>query len=580
MSFPFLHLQDTNSDQYSTTIAIYFLRPSIMDRDDEAQPPLKGIAGQVAQDAADLADLGHEQAMSRKFSPWSMFFLAFSILGTWSTFAQGLNSGLTSGGPITILWGLVFVTFCNMCVALSLGELCSCMPTALGQAYWISRLWPGNPGRFVSYMCAWVNTFGWWTISASQLAFMTEFMLSMKLLFTPDWPQATEGWINFLLYLAVTIFVTGVNIVACRRDEILPWINNFVGFCFISLFFIFSLALIISVGVRNNLSYQPASFVFGKWINQTGWGDGVTWFLGLVQAAYGLTAFDAAVHLSEEMPAPRRNIPRTLWLSVSVGAITGFIFMVVCLFCIQDLETVLNPSTGFPFMDLLAQAMGLEGSAVLLALFIFNGMGQGVSIVTTGSRLTWGMARDGGMLWSNYFSHVDNFWKAPVRALWIQGVIIALVGVLYTFASTVLEAILGVSTIALTVSYGMPILTLLLVGRDKLPPGGEFSLGRLGPFINWISVIYCAITTVFFFFPIEPKPSGSDMNYAIAVFGVMLVVSLGLWVFKGHATYLRTSDAEQRMNHARRLEVATIQGIPESGDGKNGQDAGSKVDLK
>lgn len=111
--------------------------------------------GQSFQDARDLALMGHDQGLSRKFGVWSMLSLAFCVLGTWSTFAQDLGSGLTSGGAITILWGLVLVLACNLCVAVSLGELCSSMPTALGQAYWISRLWQTPTGRFVSYMCAW-----------------------------------------------------------------------------------------------------------------------------------------------------------------------------------------------------------------------------------------------------------------------------------------------------------------------------------------------------------------------------------------------------------------------------------------
>ena len=530
----------------------------------------------VDQDEADLALLGHTQALTRKFSIRSMFFLAFAVLGTWSTFAQGLNSGLVAGGPITILWGLVFVAFCNICVAVSLGELCSSMPTALGQAYWVSRVWPGEKGRFLSYMCAWINTFGWWTLSASQLAFMADFILSMKVLFTPDWERADDGWINFLVYLGVTVLVTVINIVSCRRDLILPWINHFVGVCFVALFFIFSLALLISVGVKEQLRYQPASFVFGRWLNQGGWSDGVTWFLGLVQAAYGLTAFDAAVHLAEEIPSPRKNIPRVLWLSVSLGAFTGFLFMVVCLFCIQDLNAVLDPATGLPFVDLLVQTMGLEGATVLLSLFIFNGIGQAISIVTTGSRLTWGFARDGGLPWRDYLGQVDDTWKAPSRALWLQGAIIGLVGVLYTFSNTVLDAILSVSTIALTVSYAIPILTLLMVGRDKLPPGGEYSLGRLGPAVNWISVVYCVITTVFFLFPAEPSPAPADMNYAIAVFGIMLIVSVGFWFLKGHKTYLRVGEAQARLIQARALEMSYTQGVNGSGTGVNGAEPKSK----
>jgi choline transport protein len=524
------------------------------DTESKARPNQIEASDQALQDARELTYLGHDQALSRKFSMTSMLFLAISVLGTWSTFAQGLSSGLTSGGPISILWGLVLVMACNICVAVSLGELCSSMPTALGQAYWVYRLCPGPIGRFTSYLCAWINTFGWWTLSASQLAFMTNFILSMKVLFMQDWAEAGVGWVNFLLYLGITLIVTLVNLVACRRDAILPAFNNFVGGCFVGLFFVFCLALLISVGARPDLDFQPASFVFGRWINQTGWGDGVAWFTGLVQAAYGLTAFDSAVHLAEEIPAPRKNIPRVIWLSVVLGAVTGFIFMVACLFSIQDLDTVLNPPTGLPFMDLVRGAIGLQGAAVLLSLFIFNGMGQAVSVVTTSSRLTWGFARDGGLPWGTFFSEINDTWKVPARALWLQGGLIGLVSILYIFANTVLEAILSVSTVALTISYAMPILTLVLVGRDRLPPG-EFTLGRFGPVINWISIIYCSITSVFFFFPREPNPAPADMNYAIAVFGVMLVVTLGFWVFKGRYTYLATHDAAERIIEAQNAEL-------------------------
>ena len=501
------------------------------------------VNDQATRDAQDLAALGHAQTLSRKFNLWSMLALAFCVLGTYSTLAQDLDTGLQNGGPIAILWGLVLVTFCNTCVAVSLGELCSSMPTALGQAFWISHLWNTPAGRFASYMCAWVNTFGWWTLTASQIAFMTEFLLAMKSMFDPEWTGGNAGWLQFVVYVGITIAFTLINLVACRKESILPAFNNFVGIGFTGLFIAFSLALLICVGTKADLSFQPASFVFGKWINQTGWSDGVTWFLGLVQSAYGLTAFDSVIHMVEEIPAPRRNAPRTMYLAVLCGALSGFIFMMVCLFSIQSIDNVLEPPGGVaPFIQLVRTAVGQTGGAVLIALFIFNGLGQGASVLTSASRLTWSFARDGGIPFGKWFSHVDETWHVPARALWLQCFLICLVGVLYLFANTVLTAILSVSTIALTISYAMPIAALMVVGRQKLPSGGEFSLGKLGPIINWISLIYCVITTVFFFFPSAPNPSIDDMNFAIAVFGVMLVVSIGFWFVQGHRTYMRIDE--------------------------------------
>ncbi|KAF7715467.1 Uncharacterized protein PECH_007111 [Penicillium ucsense] len=517
---------------------------------------------QDVQDATDLAGMGHAQALTRKFNIWSMFALAFCVLGTYSTFAQDLSSGLSNGGPISILWGLVLVTICNLCVAVSLGELTSSMPTALGQAYWVYRLWNTPTGRFCSYMCAWINTFGWWTLTASQVAFMTDFILGMKTLFNPDWTGNSQGWLQFVVYIGIVFLLTLINVVSCRREQILPWINNFVGVWFVGLFIVLSMTILICVGVKADLQFQSAKFVFGAWINQTGWSDGVTWFIGLVQAAYGLTAFDSVIHMVEEIPNPRRNVPRVIWMAVLSGAISGFIFMVVCLFAIQSVDNVTGAS--IPFMELILETVGAKGGAVLLAFFIFNGLGQGISCLTTASRLTWGFARDGGLPFSSYFSHIDPVWQVPARALWVQGVIIAIVGVLYLFANAVLTAILSVSTIALTISYAMPIVALLVAGRDNLPTGGSAGLGRFGPWANWISIVYCVITSIFFLFPGSPNPAPSDMNYAIAVFGVMLVISIAFWYIQGSRTYLQTEDAIAQMYYAQHLEHAESTAEPRS----------------
>ncbi|CAM1508820.1 Fc.00g025590.m01.CDS01 [Cosmosporella sp. VM-42] len=531
-----------------------------MEFNPEGSTKAEGRMAPGAADALDLAELGHEQVLTRKFSLLSMLSLAFCVLGTWAVFAQNLAAALTTGGPVSIFWGLCLVTFCNLCVATSLGELCSSMPTALGQAYWVSRLWDTPSGRFASYLCASINTFGWWALTASQNAFMTELLLGMKVMFDNDWAGASKGWVQFLVYIGITVFFTGFNLIACRSDKTLPYFNNFIGIGFISLFVVISMALLISTGTKPDLNFQPASFVFGAWINQTGWSDGVTWFIGLVQAAYGLTAFDAVIHMVEEMPSPRRNAPKAIYLSVICGAVSGFIFMMACLFCIQDFDRVLDSPTGFPFVEVLQSVLGLTGGAVLTALFLFNGFGQGISVLTSASRLTWGFARDGGLPWGSYFSYVDPTWKVPMRALWLQCIIISLIGVLYLFSNTVLSAILSVSTIALTISYAIPIIVLLSFGRDKLPPR-EFSLGKFGLVANLVSVAYCIITTIFFFFPEGPSPGVRDMNYAIAVFGIMLVISLMYWIVQGRVTYLKTKHSADRAHYARQLEMETSEGL-------------------
>lgn len=380
----------------------------------------------------------------------------------------------------------------------------------------------------------------------------------MRVMFEPDWTGVNLTWLQFLVFIGLTFVATLFNVLACRKSQVLPWFNNGIFYQNVILLLAFSVTLLVCSGVKTENHYQSGKFVFGGWINETGWSDGVAWFIGLIQAAYGLTAFDSVIHLVEEMPRPSINAPRVLNLAIITGSITGGAFMIICLFSIQSVDSVINTQTGLPFMQLALDVIGLDGSAALLAIYISNGVFQLFSIMTTSSRLTMGFARDGGLPFGTYLSHVDSYYKAPVRAIWFQGILVSLVAILYFFSNTTLEAILSVSTIALTVSYAIPIFVLLCVGRDKLVPG-PYTLGRFGYTANVVSVVYCCITTVFFFFPGSPSPSGADMNYAIAVFGIVLILAFIFWFVGGKKQYLLTAAA--KVEHQRAEQEMYLHGV-------------------
>ena len=58
-------------------------------------------------DAAQLAALGHKGELNRNFSPLAMLGLAFAILNSWTALAASLSLALPSGGPVSVLWGLI-----------------------------------------------------------------------------------------------------------------------------------------------------------------------------------------------------------------------------------------------------------------------------------------------------------------------------------------------------------------------------------------------------------------------------------------------------------------------------------------
>lgn len=84
-------------------------------------------------DDALQAQLGHVPELKRKFSSLSMLGLAFAILNSWTALSASLSLALPSGGPTSVIWGLVTAGVCNLCLAASLAEFLSAWPTAGGQ---------------------------------------------------------------------------------------------------------------------------------------------------------------------------------------------------------------------------------------------------------------------------------------------------------------------------------------------------------------------------------------------------------------------------------------------------------------
>ena len=61
-------------------------------------------------------------------------------------------------------------------------------------------------------------------------------------------------------------------------------------------------------------------------MNETGWPNGITWLLGLLQAGLGLTGFDAVAHMIEEIPNASVEGPKIMIACVGKGISTEFIF--------------------------------------------------------------------------------------------------------------------------------------------------------------------------------------------------------------------------------------------------------------
>ena len=115
---------------------------------------LKGLDA----DALKLAEMGYTQDMKRNYSVWSVLGVGFSLTNSWFAISAALITGINSGGPVLIVYGIILIALISTCVGISLSELASAYPNAGGQYFWANELAPRRYANFASYLTGW---FAW-----------------------------------------------------------------------------------------------------------------------------------------------------------------------------------------------------------------------------------------------------------------------------------------------------------------------------------------------------------------------------------------------------------------------------------
>ena len=278
-------------------------------------------------DRRTLHALGYAQELSRRMSGFSNFAISFTIIsilsGTLTLYYQGLNYG----GFVEEAYGWPVVSLFVIIVGLGMAEIASKYPTAGGLYYWASKM--GGP--VWGWFTGWFNLIGQIAITAGidyGAAIFTDALLQLL------WPSTFNGDSHEVIYVYAVILglhalmnIFSVRLVAFLNDVSVWW--HVLGVLIIVGFLIFKPD-----------HHQSVSTVFTKTINNSGFSHTWLWFvllLGLLQAQYTFTGYDASAHMSEETRAASRTAARGVIMSIVVSAIFGYILALGVTFAIQDI---------------------------------------------------------------------------------------------------------------------------------------------------------------------------------------------------------------------------------------------------
>ncbi|KAF2638194.1 amino acid transporter [Massarina eburnea CBS 473.64] len=469
---------------------------------------------------------GHKQELERQFNLLSICSIGITTGNTWAALGGSIVISLYNGGPPGVIYEFIAVSVFYWLIATCIAEMASAIPSSAGVYHWAS-ITGGKYGRVLGYFAGWWNFFAWVFGTASMSSILASQVVSMYGLFHPTY--AYERWHVFIAYFLITWLACCIVMFANRA---LPILTNVGLFFILAGCFITVMVCAVMPSQRDEgKGHGSRNFVWKDWSNQTGWSsDGFVFCAGMLNGAYSVGTPDCISHLAEEIPNPRRNIPRAVLAQYVVGFTTAIFYLVAIFYSVNDLEALLASPWPFPLAELYLQSTNTRaGSLGLLIVILLPTFCTCIGCYITAGRMLWTLGRDKATPFPHWVGRIDKKWGNPLNATFTCGIICTILGAIYVGSSTAFSAFVGSYIVLSSASYLAFILPNIVTRRRYVVPG-PFTLSNPVYYtIAGIACTYMAVFMVIYCFPYAVPFDAVSMNYASLITGGLTILVAAWW---------------------------------------------------
>ena len=436
-----------------------------------------------------------------------------------------------NGGPPTLIYGFILCFLGTLATACSLAEMASFAPTSGGQYHWVSMLAPKKYSVFISWITGWIATLGWNANTAAGVFFSGTMIQGLLVLNYPTYDY--QRWHGTLLMWAALLVCVFVNTIAAR---FLPRIEGVIlGLHTLGFFAILVPLLVLA-------PKADAAFVFKQFANEAGWSsNGLAFFVGLISTNLPFVGYDGPCHMAEEVSNASVIVPWCMVCTVLLNGALGFAICIAFSFTVggpQGLENALSSPTGYDYIEVFFNATrSLAGSSVMSAILIALVTCASMGFLATASRQTWAFARDRGLPFSGFLSHVSKS-ALPLRSVVFCATLTGLICLINIGSTVAFNAIVSITLAGLFISYMIPIILLIMKRlRGEEVRMGPWTLGKFGLPVNIISVCFLIISVIFSFFPPAVPVTLETMNWSCVMFGGIVILGIAWYAAFGRKQY-------------------------------------------
>lgn len=445
----------------------------------------------------------------------TMGLMHVTMIGVGAMIGAGIFvlTGLAAGvaGPALILVfalnGLV-----TALTAMSYAELGSCFPEAGGGYLWVKEALP-QPNGFLSGWISWFAhavacslyavAFGTFSVDLLHMAHVDLTNLMPSVL----GPEPYNAAAKFIAVI-VTLLFAYINFRGAKETGQAETVVTIIKMIIIVLFIGFGCVAIFSGKTPEPWPTHFTGF-FQKGVM------GIIMAMGLTFIAF--EGYEIIAQCGEEVKDPKRNIPRSIFLSL---AIVVPIYILVAFVALG----AVTPEGGIPTWQYLGQQgemamieaaehfmMGKLGRIIFLIGGLFSTMSALNATIYSSSRVSFAMGRDHNL--PGIFAKIHAKKRTPHMAIFISGIFIALMAV--TLPIEDIASATDAMFLLLFVFVNLAVINL----RKNRP---DLDRGFRVPFVPFIpilaTVINLGLAIVLFFY----RPLGVWVCVGYIIFGIAI----------------------------------------------------------
>jgi APA family basic amino acid/polyamine antiporter len=399
--------------------------------------------------------------LARALSLRDAIALVLTVIGT-GVFLKTATMAQLVGSPNRVLLAWLAAGLLSLAGALTYAELGAMMPEAGGEYVFLREAY----GDFPAFLFGWsslmlIASGGLAAVATALTSFISSFVPLDAVWITHDFHLLSQvvHWrlgIQQLVAVAVILLFAGVNARGIDVGSRVQWAATVAKLAGIAII-VLGAFLLSRTG-----SWAHLKMPVTAGIAPTGMG---AFGAAMLAALWAYQGWANVPMVAGEIEKPERNIPRALIYGMLIVILVYLITNLAYFYALPFSEILTASSTAYrdalPVAAKAAQTFSSYGAQIVSLAFIISAIGALNGITMMNARVPFAMARDG--LFFRPLGNLSPTSRAPVNAIWFQGIWACVLALSGTFDQITTSAIFGVWVF--TALVGSSIFVL----RRKLP---------------------------------------------------------------------------------------------------------------